>query len=176
MADPFSFLLLYKVILMQSKRTIIGLLAAGAAVFSLGVISGVSASPVFSDVQPGSWEYNSVIWASANGLMTGPGDMPGMFDPNGTVNRAQLATVMERYDQLLQTQMTGFDNRLRVLEGSSASSVSSRSSSSLSNSSSSVSETIYYYSSSSSSSMSSLSSASSLSSSSSSMSSSSSSL
>ncbi len=90
---------------MRITRTNAGLSAAGTAILALGFISGAFAAPLFRDVPPTHWAYNSVTWASTNGIMNGPGDMPGYFDPAGVANRAQLATVLARYDQLVQSRL-----------------------------------------------------------------------
>lgn len=138
---------------MQPKRNIIGFAsAAGAAVFSLGMFTGAFAATTFSDVPPSFWGYNDINWAAANGLMTGPGNMPGRFDPAGNVNRAQLAAVMARYDALIREHLDVLDNRVGNLEddvddinrssSSRSSSSSSRSSLSSSRSSSSMSSSV----------------------------------
>lgn len=130
---------------MRFARTTIGIAsAAGAAVFSLGMFTGALAAATFRDVPPSFWGYNDINWAAANGLMTGPGDMPGMFDPAGNVNRAQLAAVMARYDGLIRDHIDVIERRLDDLDRSSSSSSrsslsSSRSSLSSSRSSSSLS-------------------------------------
>ncbi len=85
-------------------------------------------SALFRDVPPSHWAYNSVTWASTNGIMNGPDTMPGSFDPAGVANRAQLATVLARYDELIRDQLDALDTRLDRLERGSSSSSSSRSS------------------------------------------------
>lgn len=57
----------------------------------------VSGSSVFTDVADGAWYTDAIIWASANGIVTGyPGDIYGPEDP---INREQLAVMLYRYAQ-----------------------------------------------------------------------------
>jgi len=65
-------------------------------VFVLGATVGFAATMSFSDVTSSDWFYNGVVYSSENDLMTGYSD--GTFGPNESVNRAQLATVLERMD------------------------------------------------------------------------------
>ena len=51
----------------------------------------------FSDVPGGAWYENAVIWASANGIVTGYED--NTFRPNAPITREQLAAVLYRYAQ-----------------------------------------------------------------------------
>lgn len=60
------------------------------AVFTSG------AAPVFSDVPAGSWYYDAVAYVSENGLMNGVD--AGTFDPNGTLTRAMVWTILARLD------------------------------------------------------------------------------
>ena len=53
-------------------------------------------SSPFTDVQEGSWFYDEVLWAYENDVMDGVGG--GKFDPNGTVTRAMVWTVLARMD------------------------------------------------------------------------------
>jgi hypothetical protein len=54
------------------------------------------AATTFTDVPADHWAKESIDWANSTGVMTGPADQKGMFDPAGAVNRAQLATVSAR--------------------------------------------------------------------------------
>lgn len=56
-----------------------------------------AASGAFTDVPAGAWYADAVNWASANGIVTGYGD--GLFGPNDSITREQLATVLHRYAQ-----------------------------------------------------------------------------
>ncbi|MBR5446813.1 MAG: S-layer homology domain-containing protein, partial [Clostridia bacterium] len=48
----------------------------------------------FTDVEAGSWYEEHVTWAHENGIVQGKSE--GIFDPNGTVSRSELATLMYR--------------------------------------------------------------------------------
>lgn len=84
------------------KRT-----TAVVAVAAFSVTAVALAATSFSDVPADHWAADAVMWANDNGIMTGPGDMPGKFDPNGSVNRAQLAVVSQRlYDKIMADMNT----------------------------------------------------------------------
>ena len=51
---------------------------------------------VFADVSEKAWYYDAVQYASQNGLMNGVGN--GKFDPEGSMTRAMLVTVLWRYE------------------------------------------------------------------------------
>lgn len=52
-------------------------------------------TPSFTDLDPQqSWYWNAVAWAEQNGVVNGVGN--GRFDPNGSVTREQLATILHR--------------------------------------------------------------------------------
>lgn len=48
----------------------------------------------FKDTDPTEWYHDGVHWALENGVMNGVGD--GLFLPNGTTSRAQVATILWR--------------------------------------------------------------------------------
>jgi len=48
----------------------------------------------FSDVKPGDWFYDNVLFVYENGLMYGTGS--GLFSPNGTMTRGMIVTVLYR--------------------------------------------------------------------------------
>ena len=50
----------------------------------------------FIDVRPGDWYYDAVAYVSENGIMTGVAE--GVFNPDGTVTRAMVWTVLARMD------------------------------------------------------------------------------
>ena len=50
----------------------------------------------FTDVEEKAWYYDAVEYAVTNGLMNGIGH--GKFDPEGTMTRAMLVTVLWRYE------------------------------------------------------------------------------
>ena len=49
----------------------------------------------FTDVPENQWYTEGVIWAAENGIVNGVGG--GRFDPNGSVTREQIATILYRY-------------------------------------------------------------------------------
>lgn len=51
----------------------------------------------FTDVAAGSWYAAAVDWAAAEGVVNGVGN--GKFDPDGSVTREQIATILYRYAQ-----------------------------------------------------------------------------
>lgn len=50
----------------------------------------------FIDVRPSDWYYDAVAYVSENGIMTGVAE--GVFNPDGTVTRAMVWTVLARMD------------------------------------------------------------------------------
>lgn len=69
---------------------------AGLMITSMVAVAAVTVTLSFSDVPSDHWAYEPVEFNARVGIMTGPGDKPGMFDPAGNVNRAQLAAVAHR--------------------------------------------------------------------------------
>lgn len=51
----------------------------------------------FKDVADGQWFADAVVWASANGIVSGYDQ--GMFKPDAAVTREQLAAILYRYSQ-----------------------------------------------------------------------------
>lgn len=93
------------------SKTIAAVAAAATGLFVSGAIAAT-----FSDVPADHWAKPGVDWASQNGIMTGPGNMPGRFDPAGWVNRAQLATVMERMHEMHQEEVLDLRNIVEDLK------------------------------------------------------------
>lgn len=58
----------------------------------------VTADNPFTDVPAGQWYTNAVIWAAANGIVSGFGD--GTFRPNEPATRAQAAVMLCGYAKL----------------------------------------------------------------------------
>lgn len=58
----------------------------------------VTADNPFTDVPAGQWYTNAVIWAAANGIVSGFGD--GTFQPNAPATRAQAAVMLCGYAKL----------------------------------------------------------------------------
>lgn len=52
-------------------------------------------APVFSDVRAGSWYADAVAWAAEHEIVKGVGD--GKFNPDGTLTREQLVTILHRF-------------------------------------------------------------------------------
>ena len=81
---------------MKLTRSILSLILALVLVFSLG--AGVFAAEWpqndFTDVPRSEWYAEAVDFAEASGLMNGVGDH--RFDPQGSVTRAMVATVLYR--------------------------------------------------------------------------------
>ena len=49
----------------------------------------------FTDVPAGTWYTGAVTWAAKKGIVEGRGN--GIFDPNGTVTREEMCTILDRY-------------------------------------------------------------------------------
>lgn len=56
-----------------------------------------AADGAFTDVPAGAWYADAVNWASANGFVTGYGG--GLFGPDDSITREQLAAALYRYAQ-----------------------------------------------------------------------------
>jgi 5'-nucleotidase len=74
--------------------------AAKMIVLATGAAAEADAISPFTDTA-GNWAESYIIAAQANGLMTGMGD--GTFDPNGTLTRAQLASLIVKVKGLTAT-------------------------------------------------------------------------
>ncbi len=59
----------------------------------------------FTDVAPGKYYYNAVLWAAENGVVTGYPD--ATFRPNNQITREQIAAILYRYAQLSGTPADG---------------------------------------------------------------------
>ena len=57
----------------------------------------VTAANTFTDVETGQWYTDAVIWANANGIVTGYGE--GKFGTNDPITREQMAAILYRYAQ-----------------------------------------------------------------------------
>ena len=55
----------------------------------------IEGSNIFSDAPNGQWYTDAVAWAAANGIVGGVGN--GRFDPEGSITREQMATILHRY-------------------------------------------------------------------------------
>ncbi len=65
----------------------------------------ISTESVFTDVQPGAYYTEAVLWASENGITSGVDATH--FNPDDTVDRSQFVTMLWRY---LDKPATGIDN------------------------------------------------------------------
>ena len=64
---------------------------SGSAVTGSAVATGAEAKN-FADVKADSWYTDAVIWANANGIISGYGS--GLFGTNDSITREQLATIL----------------------------------------------------------------------------------
>ena len=65
-----------------------------------------SAAPsAFKDVSPNQYYAGAVSWASANGVVSGYRD--GIFDPDQTITREQMASILYRYAQYKGLDVSG---------------------------------------------------------------------
>lgn len=64
----------------------------------------VSGTGVFTDVNRNDWYADAVNWAAENGLVAGVGE--GLFAPNDSITREQLAVILYRYAQYKQYDTT----------------------------------------------------------------------
>ena len=89
------------------------LLSLILAVIMLAAVAAIplpaSAAVSFSDVTEDMWSYKSISYAVASGYMQGVGD--GKFDPEGSLTRAMVATVLwRREDSPAPAAPSGFDD------------------------------------------------------------------
>lgn len=63
--------------------------------YRLADAPAVSGSSSFSDVQPGQWYTDAVLWATEQGIVTGYSD--SVFGTDDAVTRQQLAAILYRY-------------------------------------------------------------------------------
>ncbi len=72
----------------------------------------------FTDVPNGKWYTDAVAWAAESGVVNGVGD--GKFEPDGSVTREQMATILYRYaqkagiDTSKHTELSAFPDASRV--------------------------------------------------------------
>lgn len=74
------------------RKRIAAAVLAGCLVLALLSVQALA----FSDVSRGAWYADAVRYVEENGLMGGTGN--GRFDPNGTVSRGMLVTILYRMD------------------------------------------------------------------------------
>ncbi len=68
--------------------------AAGCAIGTVGAASAADASP-YKDVKKSWWSYPQIMYVTENGYMNGTGG--GKFEPQGTMTRAMVVTVLYRF-------------------------------------------------------------------------------
>lgn len=68
-----------------------------AFLFRLAGESAADGAPPYTDVKAGAWYASAVRWAAGSGIVTGTS--AAMFDPDGTLTRAQAVTMLYRYMQ-----------------------------------------------------------------------------
>lgn len=56
-----------------------------------------SNAPAFTDVTDGQWYSSAIAWAATNNIVGGYGG--GLFGPNDTITREQMAAILHRYAQ-----------------------------------------------------------------------------
>lgn len=82
---------------MKFKKGIATLVVAVSS-FMLGATAMAITTSMFPDVPEGTWFTESANWAGSNGIVKG---IDGNFVPEGNVTRAELATMLKRYDDYL---------------------------------------------------------------------------
>lgn len=83
-------------------RSVIGKFLALILVVSIAVsLLPVANAATFSDVPSNHWAYSAVDYVSTNEYMVGTED--NLFDPNGTLTKAQVITVLHRVADELET-------------------------------------------------------------------------
>lgn len=63
---------------------------------SYSLVQGGKVKFIFSDVSSNAYYFDAVRWAQCNEIVNGVGD--NRFDPNGICTRAQVVTMLERFD------------------------------------------------------------------------------
>jgi hypothetical protein len=76
----------------------------------------------FKDVSIGYWAVNAIEAMNWIGIMKGPDDHPGYFEPEGAVSRAQLAVVAARLNDRIEALETRISALQQQMEQSSSSS------------------------------------------------------
>lgn len=91
----------------KTLRNIIALVLVAMTVMGTTVTSAFAAEPAkFNDVSDKMWYAPAVAYCSSNGYMSGTGN--NKFDPNGKVNRAQMAQIL--YNFAGRPDMTNAEN------------------------------------------------------------------
>ena len=69
----------------------------------------------FQDVNLGDWFYDNVRYVYQNGLMNGTSTSPMLFDPNGTLTRGMIVTIL--YRQAGSPSVSGLENPFSDVPG-----------------------------------------------------------
>ena len=75
-----------------------------AVLFRLSGSHTVDDSLIFSDVEPGQWYTDAIIWASANAIINGINN--GEFGTNHDVSREEIAVVLQRFAEMIKFNIT----------------------------------------------------------------------
>lgn len=68
----------------------------------------VSGDCSFEDVKAGSYYENAIIWAEANGIVSGYGN--GNFGPDDPITREQMAVILYRYAKYKDMDLSAGEN------------------------------------------------------------------
>ncbi|MBU0668065.1 S-layer homology domain-containing protein [Patescibacteria group bacterium] len=85
---------------MKKTLSSIALILTGA-LLTLGIVFAQGAVTKFPDVDYNAYYGDSVDWANTTGIVLGYSN--GNFGPSDAVTRAQLVTILQRYDNQLVT-------------------------------------------------------------------------
>ena len=88
---------------MKAKMTIAAVILAGAVIL-VGATGNRAAAKAFDDVADDAWYKDSVTYVSEHDIMTGVGEKT--FDPDGTVTRGMLVTILYRMEGSPATDAT----------------------------------------------------------------------
>lgn len=88
---------------MKAKMTIAAVILAGAVIL-VGATGNRAAAKAFDDVADDAWYKDSVAYVSEHDIMTGVGEKT--FDPDGTVTRGMLVTILYRMEGSPATDAT----------------------------------------------------------------------
>lgn len=98
---------------MKKTLSSMALVLTGSLV-TIGIVFAQGAVITFPDVDYDAYYGDSVNWANTNGIVNGYSN--GNFGPNDPVTRAQLVTILERYDnQLITAYRSGNVGKLQNL-------------------------------------------------------------
>lgn len=102
---------------MNTKKKIFFVLIGFLISLPLSVLAMVMPLDEFSDVDMNAWYSSAVYGARQNGWMSGYDN--GNFGPNNPVTRAELATILSRYDDRMEKNYLDIRNILCLNKGNS---------------------------------------------------------